>query len=102
MLRTISVAILLCSTPTRRGTCARTTRRGESVDFHAVAHATHGLDAPRRILRPAELALQAGDEVVHSARVHHDFGVPGGPLNGMEARDGYITTPYHTCEAVPE
>lgn len=31
-----------------------------------------------------------------------DFGVPGGPLNGMETRDGYLTTPYHTCEAVPE
>lgn len=29
-----------------------------------------------------------------------DFGVRGGPLNTMEARDGYITTPYHTCEAV--
>lgn len=29
-----------------------------------------------------------------------DFRVRGGPLNGMEAPDGYITTPYHTCETV--
>ena len=31
-----------------------------------------------------------------------DFGVRGGPLNRLEAQDGYITTPYHTCEAVSE
>ena len=31
-----------------------------------------------------------------------EFGVRGGPLNKIEAQDGYITTPYHTCGAVPE
>lgn len=29
-----------------------------------------------------------------------DFGVDGGPLNALEAAAGYITTCYHTCEAV--
>ncbi len=31
-----------------------------------------------------------------------DFGVPGEPLNRIEAQDGYITTPYHTFEAFSE
>ena len=29
-----------------------------------------------------------------------DFEVSAGPLNKMEADDGYITTPYHVCEDV--
>ena len=29
-----------------------------------------------------------------------DFGVDGGPLNALEAAAGYVTTRYHTCEAV--
>lgn len=29
-----------------------------------------------------------------------EFGVRGGPPGEMEAQDGFITTPYHTCEAV--
>lgn len=31
-----------------------------------------------------------------------DFEFGNGTLNEMEAQDGYITTPYHTCEAVSE
>ena len=28
-----------------------------------------------------------------------DFGVDPGPLNAVEAADGYATTPYHSCES---
>lgn len=31
-----------------------------------------------------------------------DFGIRADPLNGIEAQDGYITTPYHTFESVSE
>ena len=29
-----------------------------------------------------------------------DFGIDGDPLNALEAGAGYVTTPYHTCEAL--